>query len=293
VQTLGRIERTLAEAIESSLSTDSPPRLVAAVRHAVFPGGARVRPRLCLAVAHACGLDDPVLAAAGAAAVELLHCASLVHDDLPCFDDAALRRGHPSVHRAFGERLAILAGDALIVLAFQTIARAKARCVTRIAPLIGAVAAGAGLPAGIVAGQAWECEPRVSVREYHRAKTGALFAAATQAGALASGANPATWRPLGERLGEAYQVADDIRDACGSVQWLGKPAGRDAALGRPSVAAELSLQVAMPLFERLIGEAQRAVPEGVGAAPLRQLLRAEAQRLIPPALADELLASAA
>jgi geranylgeranyl pyrophosphate synthase len=96
-------------------------KLAAAMRHAVFPGGARIRPQLCLAVARACGDSDPALADAAAAAIELLHCASLVHDDLPCFDDAPLRRGRASVHCAFGERLAVLAGDALIVQAFQTL----------------------------------------------------------------------------------------------------------------------------------------------------------------------------
>jgi geranylgeranyl diphosphate synthase type II len=293
MQTSGRIERTLAAAIDSHVAPESPPRLVAALRHAVFPGGARVRPRLCAAVAKACEGDDPELVAASAAAIELLHCASLVHDDLPCFDDADLRRGHPSVHRAFGERLAILAGDALIVLAFQTIAQAGSRSPQRLAPLLATIAAGAGMPAGMAAGQAWECEPQVALRDYHRAKTGALFAAATQAGALACGVDPAPWKALGERLGEAYQVADDIRDACGSTQWLGKPVRRDAALGRPTIAAQLGLAAAMPLFDRLMSDAQRCVPPGHGAAALQELIRGEARRLIPRTLVDELLVTEA
>ena len=94
------------------------------MRHAVLPGGARVRPQLCLSVAQACGDDLPEMSDAAAAAIELIHCASLVHDDLPCFDDADLRRGKPSVHRAYGEPLAVLAGDALIVMAFEALARA-------------------------------------------------------------------------------------------------------------------------------------------------------------------------
>ena len=293
MQTSGRIERTLAAAIDSHMAADSPPRLVAAIRHAVFPGGARVRPRLCMVVAKACDADDPELVGASAAAIELLHCASLVHDDLPCFDDAELRRGRPSVHRAFGERLAILAGDALIVLAFQTLARAGGRSPQRVASLLATIAAGAGMPAGMAAGQAWECEPQVALRDYHRAKTGALFAAATQAGALACGADPAPWKALGERLGEAYQVADDIRDACGSAQWLGKPVHRDAALGRPTIAAELGLVAAMPLFDRLMADAQRCVPPGRGAAELQELIHREAQRLIPRKLVDELFVSEA
>src|SRR5215467_5097344 len=120
-----RIERALNQAVGSAEVPGCPPRLAAAMRAAVFPKGARVRPRLCHAVASACGDDEPEATEAAAAAVELLHCASLVHDDLPCFDDADLRRGRPSVHAAFGEPLAVLAGDALIVLAFQTLARAS------------------------------------------------------------------------------------------------------------------------------------------------------------------------
>src|SRR5271166_6512122 len=119
-----RIERTLNASLAQTEAPGGPPLLAAAMRHAVFPRGARVRPRLCLAVATACGDDQPAASNGAAAAIELLHCASLVHDDLPCFDDADTRRGRPSVHKAFGEALAVLTGDALIVLAFQTLGRA-------------------------------------------------------------------------------------------------------------------------------------------------------------------------
>ena len=122
-----RIEQSLATAIASGEAHGCPPKLAGAIRHAVFPGGARIRPQLCLAVSQACGDDDPELAEAAATAIELLHCASLVHDDLPCFDDAPTRRGRASVHFAYGESLAVLAGDALIVLAFETLAVASAR----------------------------------------------------------------------------------------------------------------------------------------------------------------------
>ncbi len=288
-----RIERVLAAALTLGEAPGHPPRLAAAVRHAVFPGGARIRPQLCLAVARACGMDDPGLSEAAAVAIELLHCASLVHDDLPCFDDAPMRRGQPSVQQAFGERLAVLAGDALIVLAFQALSRAAQRTPRRLAPVLATIAAGVGLPAGIAAGQAWESEPQVDLGHYHRAKTGALFTAATIAGAVSAGADPTSWRALGERLGEAYQAADDIRDAAGTAQWLGKPVGRDEALARPSIARERGLRAAMHHFERLIAEAQRAVPDCAGGASLRQLVRNEAARLIPRELADELVASAA
>ena len=276
-----RIEAALAAALAVVDAKGSPPRLAAAMRHAVFPAGARVRPRLTLAVARACAEDDPALSGAAAAAIELLHCASLVHDDLPCFDDAPLRRGRPSVHRAFGERLAVLAGDALIVLAFQSLAAAAARAPQRLAALVALVAGGVGMPRGIAAGQAWECEPQVRLREYQRAKTGALFAAATGAGALAAGADARPWLALGEALGEAYQVADDIRDVVASVQLLGKPVGRDLALGRPSMAREHGLDGAIAQFARLIGSAIDAVPACPGAADLRALVRREAERLLP------------
>ncbi|MFN9479787.1 MAG: polyprenyl synthetase family protein, partial [Betaproteobacteria bacterium] len=109
-----RIEQALANALECwETNGIDPPRLAAAMRHAVFPGGARIRPRLCLAIAAASGDPDPDVTEAAAAAIELMHCASLVHDDLPCFDNARTRRGLPSVHAAFGERIAVLTGDAL------------------------------------------------------------------------------------------------------------------------------------------------------------------------------------
>jgi geranylgeranyl diphosphate synthase type II len=280
-----RIESALEAALRSAEGPGCPPLLSAAVRHAVFPGGARIRPQLCLAVARACGDDRPALADAAAVSIEMLHCASLVHDDLPCFDDAPTRRGQPSVHSAFGERLAVLAGDALIVLPFQVLARAGAAAPSRLVALLSTIAGSVGLPGGIVAGQAWECEPAVSLREYHREKTGSLFAAATVAGAQAAGGNAEAWRALGEWLGEAYQSADDIRDVLADAQSLGKPIGRDAALGRPSIARERGLHAALPHFDLLIKQAVDAVPECPGAPMLRALVRSEAERLVPAQMA--------
>ena len=281
MDTLARIEAALDATLAQHEMPGAPPRLAAAIRHAVFPGGARIRPQLCLAVARACGEDDPALAEATAVALELLHCASLVHDDLPCFDDAATRRGRPSVQAAFGEPLAVLAGDALIVLAFQAIAAGAAASPRRLAGVLSTVARGTGVPFGIVAGQAWECEPRVALSDYQRAKTGALFAAATAAGALAAGADGDTWRALGDRLGEAYQVADDIRDVLSDPEVLGKPIGQDIALGRPSSARELGLDGAIFHFEGLVAGAIAAIPECAGAPRLRALVRMESERLVP------------
>jgi geranylgeranyl diphosphate synthase type II len=281
-----RIETSLADAVLLAEAAGAPPRLAASMRHAVFPKGARIRPRLTLAVAAACGDDRPSLASAAAAAVELLHCASLVHDDMPCFDDAETRRGRASVHRAYGVPLAVLAGDALIILAFQTLAKAAATAPDRVAAVLTAVGDGVGVPFGIVAGQAWECEPQVDLSEYQRQKTGALFAAASIAGAAAAGhAEPETWRLLGDRLGEAYQVADDLRDVVENEASLGKPVGRDAALGRPSAVAAFGLGGAVARLRMLSEAAVEAIPSCPGQGMLRALILQEAQRLVPRKLA--------
>jgi geranylgeranyl diphosphate synthase, type II len=283
METMTRIEQALEAALRSGEAAGCPPKLASAMRHAVFPGGARIRPQLCIAVARACGDSDPALADAVAVAIELLHCASLVHDDLPCFDDAPLRRGRASVHSAYGERIAVLAGDALIVLAFQTLGLGGARSPARLCRSISIISRGVGMPFGIVAGQAWECEPRVALSDYQRAKTGALFAAATAAGAEAAGVDGETWRALGEWLGEAYQVADDLRDVLADPSSLGKPTGRDVALGRPSSAKEQGLLGAIEHFDRLVACAIESVPPCRGSSMLRELVRLEAERLVPRA----------
>jgi len=281
-----RIEMTLTQAVGSAGQAGCPPRLGAAMRAAVFPKGARVRPRLCHAVASACGDDEPGATDAAGAAIELLHCASLVHDDLPCFDDAALRRGRPSVHAAFGEPLAVLAGDALIVLAFQTMAHADCSP-RRLTRLIATVGAAVGVPHGIVAGQAWECEAEIDLSHYHRSKTGALFAAATICGAAAAGVeNPEAWRSIGEKIGEAYQVADDIRDAASDEEEAGKPVGKDVALGRPSAVIRYGLTGAISYLHDLVADGIRAMPSCANAHELKMLMEQEAKRLVPKRLAQ-------
>jgi geranylgeranyl diphosphate synthase type II len=257
---------------------------MAAMQHSVFPRGARVRPRLCLAVAAACGDDNPAIADTAAASIELLHCASLVHDDLPCFDNADTRRGLPTVHRAFGEPLAVLAGDALIVLAFENLARLSFTP-QRMTALLTIIARAVGAPGGIVAGQAWECEPKVDLAHYHRAKTGSLFAASTCAGAASAGADPHQWCELGETLGEAYQVADDLSDAVAEPDEFGKPIGRDLALDRPSATRQLGVEGAMSRLEQLVARSIASIPACRGAGDLRALIMLEAKRLVPKSLA--------
>ncbi|MBK1735210.1 geranylgeranyl pyrophosphate synthase [Halorhodospira abdelmalekii] len=281
-----RIERALEAAVARAVAEPAPPLLAEAVRHAVFGGGARVRPRLCLTVALACGDECPELADAAAVAIELMHCASLVHDDLPCFDDAATRRGQPSVHVAYGERLAVLAGDALIVHALETLTLQITAAPERAAELLLTVSRATGMPYGITAGQAWESEPEVPVAAYHQAKTGSLFAAATVAGAIAAGDHSQLerWRLVGERLGEAYQVADDLRDAVGAEEELGKPTGQDVTHGLPSAVRELGVKGAKERLDRLVEEAVAAVPDCAGAEQLRAGILKEMERVLPKQL---------
>lgn len=279
-----RIDAALRRYIDRARGPAGPPRLGEALEYAVFPGGHRLRPRLCLAVAMAHGGGDARVVDAALSAIELLHCASLVHDDMPCFDDAAIRRGKPSVHVAFGEPLALLCGDALIVMAFQALAESAARAPTRTAVLLGLIADSVGAPDGIVAGQAWECEPVAPVREYQRSKTGSLFAAATMAGAAAVGVEHAAWGALGERIGEAYQIADDLLDRCGDPDVIGKPVGQDTLLDRPNAVSEMGVKGASDRLREIIEAATAAVPSCPGEAKLRQLIHHEATRFMDLAL---------
>ena len=281
----GRIERALTAALMPNEAAPCPPKLANALHAAIFPGGHRIRPKLCISVAMACGDRDPAAADCAAAAIELMHCASLVHDDLPCFDDANLRRGLPSIHVAFGEPIAVLVGDTLIVSAFETIARGLSRAPHRIGGMIALIATATGAPYGICAGQAWESEELIPLEAYHRSKTGSLFAAATAAGALASGADPSLWAPLGDRIGRAYQIADDIRDVVDTDAAFGKPTGQDEVHGRPSAARELGVRGAVRALAAMTDEIIAMVPDCPGQAHLRAAIRAETKRFLPEGLA--------
>ena len=265
-----RIEAALGAAFASLKDRAGPARLASALRYAVIPGGARLRPRLVVEVARALGDPEPRTTDAAAIALELIHCASLVHDDLPCFDGAELRRGRPTLHTAFDEPTAVLVGDGLIVMAFQVIAHARPE---RIADLTLALCQGVGHPAGIVAGQAWESEGAAGIHVYHRAKTAALFEAACAMGAISAGADPSAWRFVGELLGRAYQIADDVADATLSSELLGKSVGRDAEKRRPNAIERLGEDRCRDLVEALLREAGDAVPACAGRDHLRRWLR--------------------
>jgi geranylgeranyl diphosphate synthase, type II len=262
---------------------DAPRKLASALHYAVTPGGARIRPTILLSVAMACGDDRPALADAAAVALELIHCASLVHDDLPCFDDADLRRGKPSLHRAYSEPLAVLAGDSLIVLGFDVLAEAAGADADRALKMIRVLSKRTGMPHGICAGQGWESEAQVNLSAYHRAKTGALFIAATQMGALAAGQDAEPWEELGARIGEAFQVADDLRDALYDAETLGKPVGQDAAHDRPNAVSAYGVQGAIRQLKDILGGAIASIPSCPGEAMLADMVRRYAERMTPVA----------
>lgn len=278
-----RFEQSLERALTVSTATDCPPRLRQAMRHAVFPAGARVRPRLLLAVADACGAPMNDAALDIAVALELMHGASLVQDDLPCFDDAAQRRGQPSVHAAFDDRLAILASDGLIMAAYLCLANAAGVAGERRAALVALLARHAGANGGITAGQAWESEAHVDLERYHAAKTGSLFAAATESGALLAG-EPAerldAWAALGARVGAAYQVADDLKDATGDAVALGKPVNVDARLERPNAAASLGLDGAAARLQEHVDGLLSAIPPCRHPERLAAAISAQANRFM-------------
>ncbi|MFK7754651.1 MAG: polyprenyl synthetase family protein [Sedimentitalea sp.] len=278
-----RIENAMSHAIGLGQGGTPPSRLASALDYAVTPGGARIRPTILLSVASACGDDQPKIADAAACALELIHCASLVHDDLPCFDDADIRRGKPSVHKAYSEPLAVLAGDSLIVMAFEVLARVADLDPMRSAKLVMTLAQRTGMPGGICAGQGWESEANVDLGAYHRAKTGALFIAATQMGALAAGQDAEPWEELGMRIGEAFQVADDLRDALYDADSLGKPAGQDELHGRPNAVSSLGVQGAVARLKDILGGAIASIPSCPGEAMLAKMVQAQAQRLAPMA----------
>jgi geranylgeranyl diphosphate synthase type II len=280
---IGNLEQSLHAAVALTQTKVSPPTLTSAIEYAVFPGGARVRPQLCLSVSHACGNDDPQLSMRVATAIELLHCASLAHDDLPCFDNAATRRGMPSLHARFGERIAILTGDALIILAFQYLAQSDTRYLDRLTLLIQTLTTSVGSPYGLIAGQAWESESDISLKQYHHAKTGALFVAASVAGAQAAGFDPTPWRVVGEHLGSAYQIADDIRDVIGNADDLGKPISQDQKHQRPNAVHSTQLTDAIDCFNTLITKTVESIPNCSHQQFLKELVLQQADRLIPKA----------
>src|SRR5713101_2271408 len=259
--------------------TAPPSSIHTAMRYSVFAGGKRIRPILCLETARIFA-SDVTPALHPACAIEFIHTYSLIHDDLPALDNDDLRRGKPTCHKKFGEAIAILAGDALLTLAFETIGATLAAAERRAAVLTEVASAG-GTINGMVGGQVADIEAEgkpidPQMLEYiHRSKTAALIRASITAGALCAGASSddvARLRRFGETIGWAFQVTDDILDVEESSAALGKTAGKDLAQKKatyPSVyGLEKSRQFASELESRAMAELETYGPR---AARLREL----------------------
>lgn len=276
-----RIEAAIQRHIcSAAVNGPAPSGLHKAIDYSVFPGGARIRPVILMSVALACGDDQPATTDAAAAALEFIHCASLVHDDLPCFDNAPTRRGKPTVHRQFSETTAVLAGDSLIVGAFTTLTSQADVDARRACSLVAHLANYTGFPNGICAGQAWEDEAAIDLKSYHLSKTGALFVAATQMGAIAAGHDPDPWQELGARIGQAFQIADDLMDVVCADQDMGKPSGQDAKNNRPNAVSEHGVDGAKQLLNDILGGAIASIPSCPGEAELAKMVQLQSSRLM-------------
>ena len=249
-------------------SGGTPPTLQEAMRYSVQAGGKRLRPLLAMATAETLGHPGEKLLPV-AAALELVHTYSLIHDDLPAMDDSDLRRGKPTCHRVYGEALAILAGDALLTLAFELLAGygLQENCPERALQIALELARAAGRD-GMVGGQVLDLEAEgkaVGLEELEtidRLKTGALLQAAVRCGAIAAGASPAVLKALsgyGSCLGLAFQIADDLLDLEGDAAEMGKATGADQARGKATFPALLGKEAARRRADSLYREALEAL----------------------------------
>ncbi|MBX3713902.1 MAG: (2E,6E)-farnesyl diphosphate synthase [Lysobacter sp.] len=280
-----RADTALEQALCAHALDDT--RLQAAMRHAALLGGKRMRPLLVYATGRMLGADDAALDAP-ASAVELIHAYSLVHDDLPAMDDDALRRGQPTVHVAFDEATAILAGDALQTLAFRQLADAPAPAEVRIAMVRELATASGAL--GMCGGQAFDIDATghggdIGLRELerlHAMKTGALLRCAVRLGALAGGADASARAALdryAEALGLAFQIRDDLLDIEADSATLGKTAGKDVAQNKATFPALLGLDGSRARLAALSGTMTDAIaPFGEDAATLAELARMVVER---------------
>ncbi len=275
---------TINQALDAHLprESDIAQPLIDAMRHSVLGGGKRLRPMLVCATCDAVG-GQMTNALPGACAIEFIHAYSLIHDDLPAMDDDDIRHGLPSAHIAFGEANAILAGDSLHSLAFQTIANSNhddpGTKLKKISLLAGA-AGWAGMAGGQCLDIAAEGKP-LSLSELqvlHSAKTGALIRVAVQIGALTHGEQPVSQEQylllteFGDRLGLAFQVMDDVLDVTQSTQTLGKPAGSDEALDKNTFPRLMGVEQAKDMAQSLVDEAHALLRRTrLSAALLEQL----------------------
>ncbi|MBI3950431.1 MAG: polyprenyl synthetase family protein [Acidobacteria bacterium] len=267
-------KRELVDAwLERLLPPEStpPPEVHRAMRYSVFAGGKRLRPILVIAAGEGFDAPEESLLPVGCA-IEMIHTYSLIHDDLPAMDDDDFRRGKPTCHKVFGEALAILAGDALLTRAFQTLANApiNADSTERKVRLIFEIAAAAGTVGGMVGGQVMdilsEAKPidATMLDAIHRAKTGTLICASVRAGGLLGGATEKELQLLtkyGERIGLAFQIVDDLLDLTATSDQLGKTAGKDRKVGKATYPSLYGIEASRARGEELIREAIAAAQE--------------------------------
>ncbi len=266
---------------------DTPPQpLHAAMRYSVFAGGKRLRPLLCLAAAAAAGGSDTA-ALLPAAALEVLHTYTLIHDDLPAMDNDQLRRGKPTLHVVYGEAHAILAGDALLTLAFEWLAETAAPAPYPPNQLSMELAQAAG-SRGVIAGQAADIAaerlpPDAALLDFiHQHKTGDLIRAAARMGAIAAGADAAALAAVtayGNQIGLAFQIVDDILNATADAVQLGKAGGSDAQRGKMTWVSVHGLDAARQTAMQLADAARQSLDKLPGdTAPLRELARMMIER---------------
>ena len=288
-QNAAQIERALEILLtaERLSGPDLPPdRLIAAMRHGTLNGGKRIRPFLLRETARMLGLA-PELTIAPAVAVELIHCYSLVHDDLPAMDDDDLRRGLPTVHKAYDDATAILAGDALLTLAFAHLGEHGAQEPAIRARLVVELAAGAGI-GGMVGGQMRDIEgettplDRLGIARMQAMKTGALIRAAIRMGAVLGGADNDALGHLthyAEAAGRAFQLADDLLDVTASTEAMGKATRKDAGLNKQTLVSMLGVEAAQRHLGDIVHDAITALtPFGPEATTLRETVRYFATR---------------
>lgn len=268
---LSQAQQALKSACDEVLCPGS--RVSEAARYSLLGGGKRVRAVLCIAACDMLG-GDTALAARYAAGLEMLHCYSLIHDDLPCMDDDDTRRGRPSCHRAYGEATALLAGDALLTAAFETLACAGQSAQAQNVQAVGVLAAAAGAR-GMVRGQEldlyYEAVPagEAQLREVHRNKTGMLIAAAAQLGAIAAGASQTqqgALRDFAFSVGLVFQMVDDVLDVVSTTQELGKPVGSDAHNGKTTFVTLHGVEGTRALAAHTTADACDALSANFGEA---------------------------
>jgi len=289
VQNATDIERALETLLnrERLADPDLPPdRLVAAMRHGTLNGGKRLRPFLLRETAAMLG-TAPELSLAAAVSVELIHCYSLIHDDLPAMDDDDLRRGRPTVHRAYDEATAILAGDALLTLAFAHLGEHGAEDPAIRARLVVELATSAGA-GGMVGGQMRDIEgetthlTQLDIARLQAMKTGALIRAAIRMGAILAGADRDTLGHLtayAEAAGRAFQLADDLLDVTASAEAMGKATGKDAGRNKQTLVSVLGADAARRHLGDIVHDAITALtPFGPQADTLRAAARYFATR---------------